>query len=341
MRWEGKVASKHHAWHQGKDLVWGHLCQKRVMLWEWSLWVCLSLPSRWWVPWVGVWAKQRPPHGKPPPDLPVLPSLPSSLHLVQPLHPQLCISEPVFGAADDGLQKGPGYRRSGAHLLTKKPRDVAKYRNFFLSLTVVKLASSLPSTLIFLEICRTPHEPSQAPWISSERKKAALQAEQPGTRGRLPAHGHDPPRRYRQPGTGDWQHREMIWELEEGQGKPGEVGGQMLWQGRSCGQSPGHCSRACKTCHLSRWLIPQFVKPKIFIIQLRWMQWKEARGFLAQWMRITSPYHIWGECGLDNAFYACWQQIFLIGSVPGMPVMIYHIVWRYHLLELSHLWENQ
>lgn len=34
--------------------------------------------------------------GKPPPGLPVLPSLPSSLRLVQPLCPQLCTSEPVF-----------------------------------------------------------------------------------------------------------------------------------------------------------------------------------------------------------------------------------------------------
>lgn len=148
------------------------------------------------------------------------------------------------------------------HTSSLKSPEILLNTEISLSLTAVKLASSLPSTLIFLEMCRTPREPSQAPWISSERKKPALLAEQPGTRGRLPAHGHDPPRRYRQPGTGYWQHRETIWELEEGQGKPGEVGGQMLWQGWSCGQSPGHRSRACKTCHLSRWLILQFVKPK-------------------------------------------------------------------------------
>lgn len=192
-----------------------------------------------------------------------------------------------FRAAGDGHQKVlGGYRRSGAQLHAKKPRDLGKQRDFFLSLTLVKLASSLPSILIFLGICRTPHEPSQAPWISPERKKPALPVQQPATRGRLPAHGHNPPSCHQQLGTGDWQHRETTVELEEGQRKPGKGRGWMFWQGRGCGQSPGHCSRACTVYPAADTAV---CEAKAFIRQLHRVRWKGASSFLAQRTRVASP----------------------------------------------------
>lgn len=176
-----------------------------------------------------------PHHGKPPSGLPVLPSLPSSLSLAQPLHPQLCISEPGFWSSSS--RRGCG-TTGHEHISSLKIREI-------LLNTEISFTHDRQTCLLFALnpdiFCRTPHEPSETLWISSERKKLGLQAEQPGTRGRLPAHQHSPlvtPTA----GTGDWEHRGMFWELQEGWGKPGKVRGGWFGRegaaGRALGTAP-------------------------------------------------------------------------------------------------------
>lgn len=253
---------------------------------------------------------------------------------------QLCISEPVFGAADDGLQKGPEYRRPGAHLLTKKPRDLAKYRNF-------SLTHGSQTCLLFALNPDIFGNVQNTPWALAGPVDK-LREKETGSAGRAAGDtGTAPCARARSPATIPTAGDRVLATQRNDLGAGGGTG--KAWRGRGADALAGMELRAEPRAPLARLQNMPFIQvadtavcqAKIFIIQLRWIQWKEARGFLAQWMRITSLYNIWGECGLDNAFYACWQQIFLIGSVPGVPVMIYHIVWRYHLLELSHLWENQ
>lgn len=170
------------------------------------------------------------------------------------------------------------------HTSSLKSWEILLNRDFFLSLMRVKLAPSLPSTLLFLEISRTPREPSQALWVSWERKKPALHAKQPGTWGWLPARGFNTLSRYQQRGN-----REIIWGAGGGTGKAWQGQGVDALSGTELWAEP----RALLACLLNMSFIKvadtAVCQAKIFIVQLLWMQWKEARGFLAQPVHIPGP----------------------------------------------------